>query len=197
MRMSLKDRFLHLYNVVSGQRFLHMQGLNKEVPFFVCPFDPRESNAVTQHTKKLVIELKTAGVRVHEINMYTLTIELLKDKGIWEKVLSEESSFLKADFMDLLQSQFDPDDDLIPAIKKRLDSKEYAVLFLTGVGEVFPYIRLHTVLNNLQRVVQNKPTLIFFPGEYTSSPKSAYSLNLFGRFRDNYYRAFNIFEFRP
>ena len=30
---SIKDRFDHLFSVISGDRFLKMQGLGKEVPF--------------------------------------------------------------------------------------------------------------------------------------------------------------------
>ena len=64
-----------------------------------------------------------------------------------------------------------------------------------GVGEVFPYIRSHTVLNNLQSTAKEKPTIMFFPGEYRQSAEKGSSLNLFGKLLDdNYYRAFNIYK---
>ena len=47
---------------------------------------------------------------------------------------------------------------LIPAIGERLQQAEYDVLFLSGIGEVFPYIRSHNVLNNLQSTAKDKPT---------------------------------------
>jgi hypothetical protein len=73
--------------------------------------------------------------------------------------------------------------------------EEYEVMFITGVGEVFPYIRSHTVLNNLQSTAKYRPTVMFFPGEYTHSAETGASLNLFGRLHDdNYYRAFNIYH---
>jgi hypothetical protein len=69
------------------------------------------------------------------------------------------------------------------------------VLFLSGVGEVFPYIRSHNVLNNLQSTAKEKPTVLFFPGSYTFTQISGSSLDLFGRLRDDrYYRAFNIYH---
>jgi len=69
------------------------------------------------------------------------------------------------------------------------------VIFLSGVGEVFPYIRSHNVLNNLQSTAKDKPTVMFFPGAYTHSLESGASLDLFGRLHDDkYYRAFNIFH---
>jgi len=52
------------------------------------------------------------------------------------------------------------------------------------------------VLNNLQKSAKEKPTVMFFPGEYRHSLESGASLELFGRLHDDkYYRAFNIYHF--
>jgi len=89
----------------------------------------------------------------------------------------------------------DPETRLIPAIAEKMAHEEYDVMFITGVGEVFPYIRSHTVLNNLQSTAKDKPTVMFFPGEYTHSLEKGTSLDLFGRLHDDmYYRAFNIYH---
>ena len=72
---------------------------------------------------------------------------------------------------------------------------EFDVLFLSGIGEIFPYIRSHNVLNNLQSTAKTKPTILFFPGEYRHSLEQGASLELFGLLHDDkYYRAFNIYE---
>jgi hypothetical protein len=87
---------------------------------------------------------------------------------------------------------------LVQEIGKQLNSNDYDVLFLSGVGEVYPYIRSHNVLNNLQSVAKQRPTLMFFPGAYTQSLETGASLDLFGRLNDDkYYRAFNIFHCEP
>jgi hypothetical protein len=77
-----------------------------------------------------------------------------------------------------------------------MQEKHFDILFLTGVGEVFPYIRSHNVLNNLQSVADSKPTVIFFPGSYQHSLESGASLVLFGKLQDDkYYRAFKISDY--
>lgn len=77
----------------------------------------------------------------------------------------------------------------------RIQQSEFDVLFLSGIGEVFPYIRSHNVLNNLQSTAKNQPTILFFPGEYRHSLEHGASLELFGLLHDDkYYRAFNIYE---
>ena len=87
------------------------------------------------------------------------------------------------------------EDYLIPAIGEQLQQAAFDVLFLSGIGEVFPYIRSHNVLNNLQSTAKGNPTVLFFPGEYRHSLEQGASLELFGLLHDDkYYRAFNIFE---
>ncbi len=194
-RMPMQDRFQHLFAVISGQRFLNKQGLGNEVPFFICPYKPEEAVDMGRLQRQLVNRLEKAGVTVLDVNLYDLSIELLKEREIWDQVLDAESSVSKAELKELLQGVLDPESHLAPAIAAKLESTEFDVLFLSGVGEVFPYIRSHNVLNNLQSTAKEKPTLMFFPGAYTHSLASGASLDLFSRLHDDkYYRAFNIFH---
>ena len=193
--LSVQDRFQHLLNVISGRRFLDMQGLGNEVPFFICPFPPRDTVAMMLAEKQLVNRLKNQGVRVLEIDLYDLCIGLLRERGIWERILEMETTISKDQLKELLQGVLDPETHLIPAMAEKMRQREFDVMFITGVGEVFPYIRSHTVLNNLQSTAKDRPTVMFFPGEYIHSLEHGASLDLFGRLHDDkYYRAFNIFH---
>ena len=193
--LSVQDRFQHLLNVISGRRFLDMQGLGNEVPFFICPFPPRDTVAMMLAEKQLVNRLKNQGVRVLEIDLYDLCIGLLRERGIWERILEMETTISKDQLKELLQGVLDPETHLIPAMAEKMQQQEFDVMFITGVGEVFPYIRSHTVLNNLQSTAKDRPTVMFFPGEYIHSLEHGASLDLFGRLHDDkYYRAFNVFH---
>jgi hypothetical protein len=194
--MPMKDRFQHLYAVISGRRFLNKQGLGNEVPFFICPFKPEESVAMERIQRQLANRLEQAGIPILEINLYDLSIEILKKRGIWDQILEMEMSVSKEQFKELLQGVLDPETHLVPAIAAKLLNTDFKVLFLSGVGEVFPYVRSHNVLNNLQSTAKEKPTILFFPGDYTQSPESGSSLDLFERLQDDrYYRAFNIYHY--
>ena len=81
-RMPMQDRFQHLFAVISGQRFLNKQGLGNEVPFFICPFKPEESVEMERLQRQLVNRLEQAGVRILEINLYDLSIEIRKEGNI-------------------------------------------------------------------------------------------------------------------
>jgi len=188
-----KDRFDHLFKVVASERFLKKQGLGNEVPFFICPYPAEEAVGMDMMRATLAKKLENRGVRVFEINLYDLSISLLRDRGIWDDVLAAEPSIGKDELKELLQGVLDPETHLIPEIRARLAERQFDVLFLSGVGEVFPYIRSHNVLNNLQSTAKEKPTVMFFPGKYTQSLDTGASLDLFGILHDDkYYRAFDI-----
>ncbi len=147
--------------------------------------------------KQLIKQLHQKGVHVLEINLYDLAIELLQERDIFQQILEIESSVSKEELKELLQNVLDSEEHLIPAISKKLQDSDFNILFLSGVGEVFPYIRSHNVINNLQSIAKDKPTVMFFPGEYTHSLESGASLDLFGLLQDDkYYRAFNIYEYK-
>ena len=191
----IHERYQHLLAVISSQRFLKMQGLGNEVPFFICPYDPKEANEMATLGKQLINQLKNQGIHVLKINLYDLAIELLKERGIWEQTLEAESTISKDELKELLQGVLDPEKHLIPAIARKMKHEPFEVMFLSGVGEVFPYIRSHTVLNNLQSTAKNRPTVLFFPGEYSHSAEKGAALKLFSLLPDdNYYRAFNIYQ---
>ncbi|MCI1746854.1 MAG: DUF1788 domain-containing protein [Acidipropionibacterium sp.] len=188
----------HLFAVMSGQRFLNMEGLSNEVPFFIYPYDPENALAVAKARKHVTNRLAQAGITVQTVNLYDMSIEILKDRGVWDRLISLEPDQDKDDFRELLQGMLDPQEHLAPAIRKKLKDGDYDIVFLTGIGEVFPYIRSHNVLNNLQSVVVGKPMLMFFPGRYEQSETLGSSLVLFGRLTDDqYYRAKNILEQEP
>jgi hypothetical protein len=195
-RADLTGQEAHLFSVLSGKRFLQMEGLSNEVPFFIYPYNPEDALTVAQAKKRIKNKLATErGISVREVNLYDLSVDILKERGVWERVLELEPDQDKDDFRELLQGMLDPQLHIAPEIRSRIEDADFDILFITGIGEVFPYIRSHNVLNNLQSVVTEKPMLMFFPGRYEQSETLGSSLVLFGRLKDDqYYRAKNILE---
>jgi len=196
-QQSIAERFEHLLQVVSSQSFLRMEGLGNEVPFFICDFKPADSVEMTKMQRQLANRLNQHGVRVLEIDLYDLSIDLLKKAGDWDWYLAEETKMPKAKLLEDLQSILDVETVLVPAMADQMAQDPFDVLFISGVGEVFPFIRSHNVLNNLQKAAKLRPTVMFFPGCYSHSAETGASLELFGRLRDDkYYRAFNIYDYQ-
>jgi len=185
-----------LPTIIASERFLKMQGLGKEVPFFICPYLPEDAIEMQKVIGQLIKKLNQQGVKVLEINLYDLSLEILKKRNLYDRIMQKEQFFTKDKLTELLQSVLDTEAHLIPAIAEKMQQSDFDVMFITGVGEVFPYIRSHNVLNNLQSTAKDKPTVMFFPGAYCHSLDKGASLDLFGRLHDDkYYRAFNLCQY--
>lgn len=194
--MSLKAQnidlvFEKLYTIFSSQRFLNKEALGGEIPFFIQPFLPDKQVHVDRLMPHLIKRLDNTNIRVLEISLYQLCIELLKKQEVLQNALETEHELSKSDFLEALNGPLNVQDEVIPAIKKLMDNSDAQVVFLTGIGAIYPIIRSHTILNNLQSLVKEVPLVMFFPGNYNN-----YSLTLFARLKDdNYYRAFNLNEY--
>ena len=194
--MTPKERSEHLFSVVTSERFLTKQGLGNEVPFFICPYPAQEGLSMVEDRKVLVTRIEHAGVKVLDLSLYDLAFDILRDRGILNEILNIEAETDKGEIKELLQSVLDPQAHLIPRIGDAITETPHDVIFLSGVGEVYPYIRSHNVLNNLQSTAKDRPTVLFFPGSYTHALATGASLDLFGRLHDDkYYRAFNILNY--
>ena len=191
-----KERAEHLFDVVTSQRFLTKQGLGNEVPFFICPYPAEEGLSMVEDRLDLVTRITHAGIGVLDLSLYDLSLGILEERGILDQILEIEPDTDKGEIRELLQSVLDPKANLIPRIGDAIEAAPHEVIFLSGVGEVYPYIRSHNVLNNLQSTAKDKPTVLFFPGSYTHALATGASLDLFERLHDDkYYRAFNILNY--
>ena len=196
LQLTRKERAEHLYRVITSERFLTKQGLGNEVPFFICPFPAQEGLTMIEDRLDLIERIGHAGVTALDLSLYEISLGLLEERGILEDVLAAEPDMEKSELRELLQGVLDVHEHLIPKIAEAIAAQPHDVIFLSGVGEVYPYIRSHNVLNNLQSTAKDKPTVLFFPGSYTHSTATGGSLDLFGLLHDDkYYRAFNILNY--
>lgn len=185
---NLTHKFEHLFNVISSSNFLNKESLGGEIPFFISSYKAEEEIACREEIRLLKKKLENQGVPILELNLYDLVCEILEAKGGMERMFKVEKSKSKDKFLSALQSSLNMHQVLMPLIKQKIESNNAKVYFLTGIGLVFPFIRSHNVLNNLQNIAKEAPTVAFFPGDY-----NGHTLNLFGLLKDdNYYRAFNM-----
>lgn len=185
----------HLTKVLSSDRFLRMEGLANEVPHFIYDYDPSWELPVQRMTQTLKKNLHSSGIDVYEIDLYDLCVRLLKERNIWDRILDREPSMDKDAFIKPLRNMLDPEKHLKPAIAEEIADKDFQILFITGVGKVFPVIRSHTILNNLQTVVNDRPLVLFFPGRYDVTNSQGSALVLFGQLTDDsFYRAKRILD---
>ncbi|MFN5910769.1 MAG: DUF1788 domain-containing protein, partial [Bacteroidota bacterium] len=185
-------KFKNLYSKMTTDTFLSRSSLGGEIPFWISPYNPEQELEITRSIKSLKNKLETQGLVILELNLFDISIELLDEHLGEGEIFKLEHDMDKDEFKSAIQSVLDINEVFMPHLKNLIDSSNAQIYFITGVGTCFPFLRSHNVLNNLQNIAKESPTVMFFPGKYNGT-----SLELFGLLKDdNYYRAFNIDNYK-
>ena len=173
--------------------FLNGKGLGNEVSYYVFDYDPKDEILVREYIDKLVKKDKEFGdgYKLKVYDVYDLMIDLLESEGYLEDCFEMEKNdgmnYLVESVNDLLRMS-DNNDYFTEYIEE--NTPEKAIVLLTGVVKIFPFVRSHKILNNLHQSFNKAPVVMFYPGKYDGQ-----SLELFGEFKDdNYYRAFPLIK---
>ncbi|MGI6614982.1 MAG: DUF1788 domain-containing protein [Dethiobacteria bacterium] len=130
-------------------------------------------------------------MKINEFDIYEIVLNVFSEKGYLDKVwVMEKEKGTKAILAPLKKSLrlTQRNDLVVDHIRK--NTRPNDIVFLTGVGKVWPVIRSHTILNALHAVIEDVPLVMFYPGTY-----SGQDLHLFNEISDqNYYRAFKLIE---
>ena len=181
----IKQELDRIKGRISDANFLANKGLSNEVGIHVFTYDPQYELIVRDYIERLV-NTPSDDYRVIERDMYEIFIEILEEKRVLGSVPSLEEKKGK-DFL-LAQLQKVATQEMFLEKMKYEPHQHGDVLFLTGVGKVYPFMRSHKMLDSMQQAFSDVPIVMFYPGEFNGQ-----SLNLFKKFHDgNYYRAFNL-----
>ena len=186
-----------LFQILSSERFLTMQGLANEVPIFIKTYDVSEEDRMAGLVKALGSRLRNSGIKVAEIDLFHLLLDELREEGLLDDLVQDETTFDRADLYDTLKNHADPSSRLVPRLVRQMEDQEIKLTLLSGVGHIFPFLRAHTLLDSIQPAMMEHPVILFFPGEYTQTEGLGSQLRLFGtQPSKGYYRAFNLDHYR-
>ena len=169
---------------IQDPNFLGNKGLSNEVGMYIFAYQPEDEMPVRRFLEELKSNQQYPRIIVYDL--YELLLDICSARRILERIPTMESQRGSAFMMGQIQRVATPE-----AYIERMKYHPHQhgdVVILTGIGRVYPYMRSHNILNNLQHVFDDIPVVLFYPGEYTGQ-----SLTLFNEFADdNYYRAFNL-----
>lgn len=183
----LKERLDLLRAEIQKDDFLNGKGLSNEVNIRIFCYDAAEEIAVTHFLGQLRTDA-SLRCRLIECNLYKTFLSICDDLGITEAIPEMEESEGSVYLLEQFHSSIGVD-DFVRKIQYDSHCRGEDVLMLTGVGDVFPFMRVHTLLEAMQPHFSDIPILVMYPGEF-----DGHYLKLFGRLEPNdYYRAFNLF----
>lgn len=174
---------------IKEEKFINGRGLGNEISFYIFDYEPEHELIVRDYIKHIKKEFRHEGStrKIIEFDLYKMLLDITKEKRIFDHIFAMEEKQGKDALFKALTTFAKPE-VFLQKIKEQIG--DHNVVFLTGVGKVFPFVRSHTILNNLQEVLDKTPVIMFYPGEYTGQ-----SLQLFNKYKDdNYYRAFRLVD---
>ena len=182
---NLTERLDNLKVEIQKPEFLEGKGLSNEVNIRIFCYDPAEEMVVRHFVEQIVSDV-TLECHPIERNLYRVFLSICDDKRITDRAPQMEERKGKEFLFNNLQK--------FANNKSFVEKMQYAphvpgdLLLLTGVGEVFPFMRIHSLLEALQPEFPDIPILVMYPGTYDGR-----FVRLFDKLEPNpYYRAFNI-----
>ena len=186
MMGDLKERLDLLRTEIQKDEFLDGKGLSNEVNIRIFCYDAADEMTVSHFLQQLRMD-QTLRCHLIECDLYKTFLSICDDMDIAEAIPEMEEADGTEFLLEQLHSAIG-EGEFIEKIQYE-PHRRGDVLLITGVGNAFPFMRVHSLLEALQPHFSDIPILVMYPGEF-----DGHYLKLFGRLKPNdYYRAFNLF----
>ena len=181
----IKERLDKVRAKIQEPDFLEGKGLSNEVNIRIFCYDAKDEMVVRHFVEQLKSD-QSLSCHLIECNLYKIFLSICNDMGITSSIPDMEKRKGKDFLLKQMRS--------IATEKAFVEKMQYEphdkqdVLMLTGVGEVFPFMRIHALLEAMQPYFSDIPILVLYPGVF-----DGHQLKLFNKLKPNdYYRAFNV-----
>jgi len=158
---SLVDKFAELEGLLLGQR--HTLALHAGVPFVLLIYDPSDERQCREEQAHLMRKLDDAGIVTHEIPLESFIFDHYTEIGLLDTIFEKEPAQPDAVYRDLAKNYRPALARHIIQVSEDLEEQD-AVLFLTQVAHLHPFVRVSNLLEDLENRVK-LPFVVFYPGE--------------------------------
>ena len=189
MTDGLTDRLNQVLPTITSDAFLRGKGLGNEIAFYIFDYPPEAELRVREHLQFVLEHLPRTrpGVRVCHVHLLDFVLTYLRQRHLLDKAMAMQQTKSDAFILRQLAPILHPN-RIAPVFAEVAQPDQHDLVLVSGVGSVYPLLRVHTLLNNLHAVMGQTPLVLFYPGRYDGQ-----ALRLFGKLKnDNYYRAFKL-----
>lgn len=191
-RRKIAEQGQFLLKVMSSKDFLESARSLTTPSSFILPYDPADATAADEIRAILVRDLKTYGIDVADANLYDTVLSIMDADELFDEYVIMQKTMPTERFTAALKDAVDLEEEIVPALRSSVEGKD--LLFISGVGECYPFLRTHQLLENLSVDV---PVVTFFPGDYRKNADGTNTLDILDIPQGQgggFYRARNIYE---
>lgn len=183
--MVLEERLDRFKALIQEDDFLEGKGLSNEVNIRFFCYDPKDEMVVRHFTSHLLDSKLECSII--EMNLYQMFMEICTEMGILDEIPAMEENDGTYYLLEQLRYAVG-ENQFADKIATVIGRNEKEILLIDGVGDAFPFMRVHKILEVVQQRFKEIPVLVMYPGTFNGT-----SIRLFDKLEPNpYYRAFNI-----
>lgn len=194
MTDNLSDRLNQILPRVTSETFLSSKGIGNEIACYIFDYSAADELLVRDHIDWMKDRLAShhSNLKVLHLNLLDVVVSYLQGRGLFDRAIEMQASKGDSALLKALKGPLSAEKvrDFIAA---EYNPTEYDLIFMSGVGSVWPMLRAHSLLNCLHTVVGNTPLVLFYPGSFDGT-----TLRLFDQIEattskpgsKSYYRAF-------
>ncbi|MGL4449453.1 MAG: DUF1788 domain-containing protein [Shewanella sp.] len=188
---ALKKRLEQIEDRLKSDNFLNNRELGGEIGFYIFDYPAQFELTVREYVTFSLQRLDKLGYRFVHLNLFAEVLAMLRER----KMLDEAFKFEKSKGIDgLAKALKGPLEQgrVAAYLKSKIEQQDAQFVVLTGLGQCWPLIRGHGLLNALHAHLGATPLVLFYPGSYSGLELHPFDLDSVDVAAANYYRAFQL-----
>ncbi|MCD8561046.1 MAG: DUF1788 domain-containing protein [Shewanella xiamenensis] len=176
---------------LKSDSFLKNQELGGEIGFYIFDYPPQHELMIRDHLASTLGKLERQGYRLLHLNLFEEIVEMLRSRKLLDKAFEMEiqkgtEALAKALKGPLEQGR------VASQLSNKIQSLQPQFVVLSGLGQCWPLLRGHSLLNALHAKMAQIPLVLMYPGRYTGLELYPFDFDSAEISQANYYRAFPL-----
>ena len=190
-QQELAERLDAIRERLDNDDFLNNRGLGNEIGFYIFDYPPQFELMVRDYLALLVGRMAKLGRRFDHLNLFDEMLAMLQERKLLDKAFELEK---KKGIDELAKALKGPLEQgrVAQHLVKKMDPSAQEFVLLSGLGQCWPLLRGHSLLNALHAHMGETPLVLFYPGRYNGLELYPFDLDTAEVAPANYYRAFQL-----
>ena len=190
-QQELAERLDAIRERLDNDDFLNNRGLGNEIGFYIFDYPPQFELMVRDYLALLGGRMAKLGRRFVHLNLFDEMLAMLQERKLLDKAFELEK---KKGIDELAKALKGPLEQgrVAQHLVKKMDPSAQEFVLLSGLGQCWPLLRGHSLLNALHAHMGETPLVLFYPGRYNGLELYPFDLDTAEVAPANYYRAFQL-----
>lgn len=190
-QQELAERLEAIRERLDNEDFLNNRGLGNEIGFYIFDYPPQFELMVREYLALLVGRMTKLGRRFVHLNLFDEMLAMLQERKLLDKAFELEKKKGVDELAKALKGPLEQG-RVAQHLVKKMDPTQQEFVLLSGLGQCWPLLRGHSLLNALHAHMGETPLVLFYPGRYNGLELYPFDLDTAEVAPANYYRAFQL-----